>query len=655
MFSSFPQNRRHNSLFNPNSDKQSLLSQTQSSLGASTNASFNYSKLPLRSNSIFAYQASDHFSNIFEGFQPQLLDNTNSTSSHSLFQSIYTNPNKIKETFPTDNGEDEETPIEDSFSESSLSSECSPLPQKKLNRLKRFSDGSVFSTTAFRPHLLALNMEKYTQQQQQQQQTMINHHQCPQQCPHLLYNNTNNNNNNANGSSSSSNAQGFHHHQQQQQQQQDYRRNSLGMPVPFNFTINTLQHNKIMTFLMNSNNSPYAFQFKQKKNLNNDQYVLENLSTLLRDHAKCWEVQAKLDEKKNDIPFIKLFYELLENTIIDVINHQYGNYGIQKLFEIFIYQKNFQLITKFFTKIQPSLFIISVNNFGTRVLQRAIELMNNGVYELISTPQLDSIFKCLVDKHIFPLCNDQNGNHVLQKIIIMFPKNKNDFIYYKLNQYAIDISRIKQGVSILQTSLENATTDQRRYLIGNILNDIGSVIDDEFGNYVIQFIVSLGDKEFNNVIYEYIIKNVVTLSKNKYSSNVIEKCIIPNDPHSEKLLTYLGDNKVIREMIMDKYGNYVVQKALNVTDGRVFLRIIHQIQTAMSALKRDNLGKKIYDKLMGKYGAFFQSGSHTHTNNNNNSNSNTNNNTNNGNSNSNNSSCNENKVNSGNCAIEDKH
>ena len=97
-------------------------------------------------------------------------------------------------------------------------------------------------------------------------------------------------------------------------------------------------------------------------------------------------------------------------------------------------------------------------------------------------------------------------------------------------------------------------------------------------------------------------------------------------------------------MIMDKYGNYVVQKALNVTDGRVFLRIIHQIQTAMSALKRDNLGKKIYDKLMGKYGAFFQSGSHTHTNNNGNDNSN-----------SSNSSCNENKVNSGNCAIDERN
>lgn len=35
------------------------------------------------------------------------------------------------------------------------------------------------------------------------------------------------------------------------------------------------------------------------------------------------------------------------------------------------------------------------------------------------------------------------------------------------------------------------------------------------------------------------------------------------------------ENKLICELICDQYGNYVVQKALQVTDGLKFMAIIH--------------------------------------------------------------------------------
>ena len=58
-------------------------------------------------------------------------------------------------------------------------------------------------------------------------------------------------------------------------------------------------------------------------------------------------------------------------------------------------------------------------------------------------------------------------------------------------------------------------------------------------------------------------------------------------------------------MITDQYGNYVVQKALNITNGYLFMTIIHQIQPALDTLKRFNIGRKIYDHLIRKYGDYF--------------------------------------------------
>lgn len=43
-------------------------------------------------------------------------------------------------------------------------------------------------------------------------------------------------------------------------------------------------------------------------------------------------------------------------------------------------------------------------------------------------------------------------------------------------------------------------------------------------------------------------------------------------------------------MIKDQYGNYVIQKALSVTNGSIFMSIIKQI----------NIGRKIYEHLMQK-------------------------------------------------------
>ena len=122
---------------------------------------------------------------------------------------------------------------------------------------------------------------------------------------------------------------------------------------------------------------------------------------------------------------------------------------------------------------------------------------------------------------------------------------------------------------------------------------------------MIQFIVELKENSFNDISYEYSAKNVLSLCQKKFSSNVIYKCIIQDDSHSFTLVKYLIDNKLIREMITDQYGNYVVQKALNVTSGYPFMQIIHQIQPALETLKRSNIGRKIYDHLIRKYGEYF--------------------------------------------------
>ena len=51
------------------------------------------------------------------------------------------------------------------------------------------------------------------------------------------------------------------------------------------------------------------------------------------------------------------------------------------------------------------------------------------------------------------------------------------------------------------------------------------LIQDQYGNYVIQHILNRGKMEDRQMILRAVMGRIVTLSQHKFASNVIEKCV----------------------------------------------------------------------------------------------------------------------------------
>ena len=64
-------------------------------------------------------------------------------------------------------------------------------------------------------------------------------------------------------------------------------------------------------------------------------------------------------------------------------------------------------------------------------------------------------------KNFYNLFNDNNGNHVIQKALYSFPKNKNQFIIDEVIKYCVEISKLKLGGCIIQKALENSNEQQK--------------------------------------------------------------------------------------------------------------------------------------------------------------------------------------------------
>lgn len=79
-------------------------------------------------------------------------------------------------------------------------------------------------------------------------------------------------------------------------------------------------------------------------------------------------------------------------------------------------------------------------------------------------------------------------------------------------------------------------------------------------NQVVQYILDLNDSRFSDAVIRQFSGNVCALSVQKFSSNVIEKCVRVAEHSTRKMLIeeFLNCSR-LEKLLRDSYGNYCVQ------------------------------------------------------------------------------------------------
>ncbi len=153
---------------------------------------------------------------------------------------------------------------------------------------------------------------------------------------------------------------------------------------------------------------------------------------------------------------------------------------------------------------------------------------------------------------------DINGTHILLKFFTTFDLSYIKIAYDLINENLIEISLHKNGCCAIQKCLEIATGIVKRSLINNIIENCLSLIIDPYGNYVVQHVIYLRDYEVNKQIIKSLLKDIIFFSKQKFSSNVVEK-VTSLIIHLTSILVF----RLLRRRIkgdankyLDEQGNY---------------------------------------------------------------------------------------------------
>ncbi|KAJ7285813.1 armadillo-type protein [Mycena rebaudengoi] len=260
-----------------------------------------------------------------------------------------------------------------------------------------------------------------------------------------------------------------------------------------------------------------------------------------------------------------VFDEIVPDNTLQLIQDVFGNYVIQKLFEHGTQAQK----TVLANTMDGHVMYLSSNLYGCRVVQKAIESI---------LPDQQASFVRELEPYLLKCVKDSNGNHVIQKVIERVSPDRLGFVSSFIG-HVHELASHPFGCRVLQRCLQHLPDSLTRPLLNEVLdNYTTNLMQDQFGNYVIQFILEHGKPE------------------DKARSNVCEKALIFADSETRRLLieelmtpSSKGDGATpIVTMMKDQFANYVLQRALAVAEGEQKQALINTVRPQLVSMRKQS-------------------------------------------------------------------
>jgi hypothetical protein len=219
---------------------------------------------------------------------------------------------------------------------------------------------------------------------------------------------------------------------------------------------------------------------------------------------------------------------------------------------------------------------------------------------MLTNAQTQMIIQALSGQ-VVDLIQDLNGNHVIQKCLNHLKSSEAQFIFDAVGEHCIVVGTHRHGCCVLQRCIDHASGFQKVDLVRKITAHSFHLVQDPFGNYVIQYILDLNDPAFTTPMCAGFQGQIIELSKQKFSSNVIEKCIrCAEMPAKEKMIEELLNAEELEILMRDSYGNYVVQTALEFAPPDLCVHLIEIMRPILPSIRQTPYGRRIQSKVQDR-------------------------------------------------------
>lgn len=340
-----------------------------------------------------------------------------------------------------------------------------------------------------------------------------------------------------------------------------------------------------------------------------------------KDQNGCRLLQEQLDyEDRKDLCDV-IYRESLDH-LAEMMVDPFGNYLFQKLLERVAPTKRLAIIRR----VSSNLVAAALNLHGTRSVQKVVEVCATSA-EVVEdesdcgddaddgsgsasgesrrgrrTVNLPDIIVDALKDDAVRLCIDSNGNHVIQRALQFMKPEYNQFVFDAVCKECTTVGTHRHGCCVLQRCLDAANKQQKAEVIAQVEKQAMKLMQDPYGNYVVQYVLDSCTAE---EAYGVIVKplgNIFELSVQKFSSNVIEKCLekAPERVRQSYIHEIIQCPKM-HKMLQDQFANYVVQRALSVCSEEQCLQLVKSIRPHLACMKNTSGGRRITARILKRF------------------------------------------------------
>ncbi|CAL5329353.1 unnamed protein product [Camellia sinensis] len=301
-------------------------------------------------------------------------------------------------------------------------------------------------------------------------------------------------------------------------------------------------------------------QSRQRLNLVSLEELRGRIVLAAMDQRGCRFLQKKFEARNPEE--IEMIFSEVKDHVRELMVHQFGNYFIQKFFEVCSQEQITQMLLLVVSD-ERQLINICGDMHGTRAMQKLLNYLITG--------EQKSIIISVLRRITATLTKSLNGHHVIQHCLKFFSSEEIKHLLTVVADNCLEIATDKSGCCVLQQCVLHAEGEPRERLLAEITGNALILAEHPYGNYVVQYMLGLRIPEVTAGILAQLVGSHVSLAMNKYGSNVVEKCLREaGEDQVSRIIREIVSSQNFLMVLQDPYGNYVAQSALAISKMELF-------------------------------------------------------------------------------------